>query len=94
MQYALDHLPKAAAQELYTRFVAFEKQHGSRCADLLLVVRLLSLTDFIYSFACIHGARAVTSKALMFVFCCSCSQTAADVLPNMCILFCNTQGGH
>ncbi|WIA20033.1 hypothetical protein OEZ85_005900 [Tetradesmus obliquus] len=29
-QYALDHLPKAAAQELYTRFVAFEKQHGSR----------------------------------------------------------------
>jgi hypothetical protein len=30
LQYALDHLPKAAAQELYTRFVAFEKQHGSR----------------------------------------------------------------
>ncbi|KAF6258280.1 TPR-like protein [Scenedesmus sp. NREL 46B-D3] len=29
-QYALDHLPKGAAQELYTRFVAFEKQHGSR----------------------------------------------------------------
>lgn len=29
-KYALDNLPKAAAQELYTRFVDFEKQHGSR----------------------------------------------------------------
>lgn len=31
-KYALDHLPKAAAQQLYARLVAFEKQHGSRWA--------------------------------------------------------------
>ena len=29
-QYALDQLPRGAAQQLYTRFVTFEKQHGSR----------------------------------------------------------------
>lgn len=29
-KYALDHLPKSAAQQLYARFVTFEKQHGSR----------------------------------------------------------------
>ena len=29
-KYALDQLPRGAAQQLYTRFVAFEKQHGSR----------------------------------------------------------------
>lgn len=29
-RHALDHLPQGAAQELYTRFVGFEKQHGSR----------------------------------------------------------------
>lgn len=35
-KYALDHLPKAAAQQLYTRFVAFEKQHGTRWAGCVL----------------------------------------------------------
>lgn len=30
-KYALDQLPRNAAQQLYTRFVTFEKQHGSRC---------------------------------------------------------------
>lgn len=30
-KYALDQLPRGAAQTLYARFVAFEKQHGSRC---------------------------------------------------------------
>lgn len=29
-KYALDQLPRGAAQQLYARFVAFEKQHGSR----------------------------------------------------------------
>jgi len=29
-KFALDHLPKAAAQQLYARLVAFEKQHGNR----------------------------------------------------------------
>lgn len=29
-KYALDHIPKAEAQELYKRFIAFEKQSGSR----------------------------------------------------------------
>eukprot|EP00899_Mesostigma_viride_P028523 jgi/Mesvir1/8856/Mv02752-RA.1 len=29
-KYALDHLPKGSAEELYKRFVAFEKQHGDR----------------------------------------------------------------
>eukprot|EP00877_Chromochloris_zofingiensis_P007788 jgi/Chrzof1/3262/Cz12g18090.t1 len=29
-KYALDHLPKAQAEVLYQRFVAFEKQHGDR----------------------------------------------------------------
>ncbi|GIM00876.1 hypothetical protein Vretimale_5770, partial [Volvox reticuliferus] len=29
-RYALDHIPKASAPTLYSRFVAFEKQHGDR----------------------------------------------------------------
>ena len=29
-RYALDHIPKDQAEGLYTRFVAFEKQHGDR----------------------------------------------------------------
>lgn len=29
-KYALDHLPKSQAGELYKRFVAFEKQQGDR----------------------------------------------------------------
>ncbi|KAF5835195.1 crooked neck-like protein 1-like protein [Dunaliella salina] len=29
-KYALDHIPKNQAASLYTRFVAFEKQHGDR----------------------------------------------------------------
>ena len=29
-KYALDHIPKAQAENLYARFVAFEKQHGDR----------------------------------------------------------------
>ena len=29
-RYALDHIPRAQAEGLYARFVAFEKQHGSR----------------------------------------------------------------
>ncbi|EFJ49177.1 hypothetical protein VOLCADRAFT_59517, partial [Volvox carteri f. nagariensis] len=29
-RYALDHIPKASASTLYSRFVAFEKQHGDR----------------------------------------------------------------
>jgi hypothetical protein len=29
-KYGLDHLPQGAAQALYSRFVAFEKQHGDR----------------------------------------------------------------
>ena len=31
-RYALDHIPKAQAQDVYRRFVAFEKQHGNRDA--------------------------------------------------------------
>ncbi|KAK9845191.1 hypothetical protein WJX84_006146 [Apatococcus fuscideae] len=31
-RYALDHIPKVQAQEVYRRFVAFEKQHGNRDA--------------------------------------------------------------
>jgi crooked neck len=29
-KYALDHIPKSQAAELYRRFVTFEKQHGDR----------------------------------------------------------------
>ena len=29
-KYALDHIPKAQAQDVYKKFVAFEKQHGDR----------------------------------------------------------------
>ena len=29
-KYALDHIPTAQAENLYARFVAFEKQHGDR----------------------------------------------------------------
>jgi hypothetical protein len=29
-KYALDHIPKAQATQLYRRFVTFEKQHGDR----------------------------------------------------------------
>ena len=29
-RYALDHIPKAQAQDVYKRFVQFEKQHGDR----------------------------------------------------------------
>lgn len=29
-KYALDHIPKGQAQDVYKRFVAFEKQHGDR----------------------------------------------------------------
>lgn len=29
-KYALDHIPKGQAQDVYKRFVQFEKQHGDR----------------------------------------------------------------
>lgn len=29
-KYALDHIPKSQAQDVYKKFVAFEKQHGDR----------------------------------------------------------------
>ena len=29
-KYALDHIPRAQAQNVYQHFVAFEKQHGDR----------------------------------------------------------------
>lgn len=29
-KYALDHIPKAQAQDVYKKFVQFEKQHGDR----------------------------------------------------------------
>lgn len=29
-KYALDHIPRAQADTVYKRFVAFEKQHGDR----------------------------------------------------------------
>ena len=29
-KYALDHIPKAQANDVYRRFVTFEKQHGDR----------------------------------------------------------------
>ena len=29
-KYALDHIPKGQAQDVYKEFVAFEKQHGDR----------------------------------------------------------------
>lgn len=29
-KYALDHIPKAQADNVYRRFVSFEKQHGNR----------------------------------------------------------------
>lgn len=29
-KYALDHIPRAQADTVYRRFVAFEKQHGDR----------------------------------------------------------------
>ena len=29
-QYALDHIPKTQAQELYKMYAQFEKQHGDR----------------------------------------------------------------
>jgi crooked neck len=43
-RYALDHLPRGAAQALYTRFVAFEKQHGDRAGieDVVLAKRRLA----------------------------------------------------
>ena len=39
-KYALDHIPKAQAQDVYKRFVAFEKQHGDR--EGIEVTRTLS----------------------------------------------------
>ena len=29
-KYALDHIPRNQAQDVYRRFVTFEKQHGDR----------------------------------------------------------------
>ena len=29
-KYALDHIPKTQANDVYRRFVTFEKQHGDR----------------------------------------------------------------
>lgn len=29
-KYALDHIPRAQANDVYKRFVTFEKQHGDR----------------------------------------------------------------
>lgn len=29
-KYALDHIPRAQANDVYRRFVTFEKQHGDR----------------------------------------------------------------
>lgn len=29
-KYALDHIPRAQADDVYRRFVTFEKQHGNR----------------------------------------------------------------
>ena len=29
-KYALDHIPRAQADDVYRRFVTFEKQHGDR----------------------------------------------------------------
>jgi hypothetical protein len=37
-KYALDQLPRGAAQQLYTRFNTFEKQHGSRWVHRLCLV--------------------------------------------------------
>lgn len=48
-KYALDHIPKAQAQDVYKKFVAFEKQHGDRegieVSKLFLVV--LQLPDLL-----------------------------------------------
>jgi hypothetical protein len=40
-KYALDHLPKSEAGQLYARFVTFEKQHGDRAGieDVVLSKR-------------------------------------------------------
>lgn len=38
-RYALDHLPKSQAADVYRRFVAFEKQQGDRGAIEDVVVR-------------------------------------------------------
>ena len=35
-KYALDQLPRGAAQHLYDTFNRFEKQHGSRCVDVAI----------------------------------------------------------
>lgn len=42
-KYALDHIPKHRAEQLYQTYTAFEKQHGDRCVahatSLLLAVQ-------------------------------------------------------
>ena len=42
-KYALDHIPKAQAQDVYKKFVAFEKQHGDR--EGIEVSKLFHLLD-------------------------------------------------
>ena len=46
-RYALDHIPKVQAQEVYRRFVAFEKQHGNR--DAIEVCALPPAKDHLVS---------------------------------------------
>lgn len=38
-KYALDQLPRGAAQQLYETFNKFEKQHGSRCVATACAVK-------------------------------------------------------
>jgi Suppressor of forked protein (Suf) len=46
-KYALDHLPKAHASDIYKRFVAFEKQHGDRegIEDVIVSERRFAYED-------------------------------------------------
>lgn len=46
-KYALDHIPRSQADNVYKRFVAFEKQHGDRTG---IEVSYLFLSVFIYLF--------------------------------------------
>ena len=51
-KYALDHIPRSQADNVYKRFVAFEKQHGDRdgievgqkpsCRSTLSIVRCMT----------------------------------------------------
>lgn len=66
-KHALDHIPRGQASSLYSRFVAFEKQHGDRGGIEDVV---LSKRRFQYEVHCASMLLRTRQKRAMASICC------------------------